>query len=430
MQISDNLTVQPATGTSGPVLAQTRAWEVGQLLSATALGNLGPGQISLRIAGQSLTAQTRLAVEPGTTLTLRVVAAGEQPTLAVVSPAAESDPQLQAWRTALPLQEPLPPLLDAVVALAGGASTAEPPVSPAPAIAKIARQVLGGLADVQTVARPAGLKKAILDSGLFLEARLSAAAKGGDTTGITITDLKAGLLRLANALQETPTAPIPTAEAIAQEPPGATVQVPADTRPTAQAGDPAPAIGSPGQATHYSSSAASAARDSMVASSLQRATSASDPSPQNPIRQVEAALARLQMNQLSSLPTGSGEALIWAIDLPIRLEDRVDVLRLRVEGEDRRGHPKGSFAWSVSLDLEPNGLGSVQARLTLLDRQISANVWAERPQTAALFATHLDELRDGMTRAGLTIAAMGCYCGKAPQIGAGRMPEKLVDTRV
>jgi len=428
MQISDNLTIRP-TGPSGLLAAQTSTWQVGQILAATVVEALGSGQVSMRINGQLFTAQTSLTVTPGATLALRVVSSGEQPTLAVVPSAAEQDPQLQAWRVALPLQEPLQPLLDVVTALASDA--AESAATPAQVVARIAGQVLSGLPNVQEIAHPAGLKAAVLNSGLFLESRLLAAAnQSGGAAGISVTDFKAGLLRLASALRES------TAD------PAAGSEFGGSTLPAARAA----AVQAPGSmqaAPLAQNSLPSASGTSVpVQSSMSNTPPGRNSAPPSlplplppdlagnaPVHQAEAALARLQMNQLSSLPAEHGGTPMWVLDLPVRREDQVDVLRLQVEADDRRDRPQELRSWSVSLDLEPSNLGPVHARLTLNGGQISATVWAEQPDTAALFATHLEELRAGMTHAGLAVATMGCYCGKAPVSAHVRMPEKLLDTR-
>ena len=429
MQISDNLTIRP-TGPSGLLAAQTSAWQVGEILSATVVESLGSGQVSMRINGQLFTAQTSLTVKPGATLALRVVSSGEQPTLAVAPSTAEQDPQLQAWRIALPLQEPLQPLLDVVAAFAS--DTAESTGTPAQGIARIAGQILGGLPDVQEVAHPAGLKTAVLNSGLFLESRLLAAAnEGGGAASVSVTDFKAGLLRLAGALRESAAAPaaagsesggsaLPTARAAA---------VPArdsmQAAPLAQ--NSLPAAGSTSLPGRSSITNTPPGQNSASASlPLQLPP---DLTGKAPVHQAEAALARLQMNQLSSLPAEHGGTPMWVLDLPVRREDQVDVLRLQVEADDRRDRPQELRSWSVSLGLEPGNLGPVHVRLTLHGGQISATVWAERPDTAALFAIHLEDLRAGMTHAGLAVGAMGCYCGKAPAPARVRMPEKLLDTR-
>ncbi len=429
MQISDNLTIRP-TGPSGLLAAQTSTWQVGEILSATVAEALGSGQVSMRINGQLFTAQTSLTVKPGATLTLRVVSVGEQPTLAVAPSTAEQDPQTQAWRVVLPLQEPLQPLLDVVAALAN--DTAESTATPAQVVFRIAEQILTSLPDVQEVARPAGLKTAVLNSGLFLESRLLAAAnESGSAAGISVADFKAGLLRLTSALRESTT-----------DPAAAGSEFGGSALPPAR-GDAVPARGSMQAAPLVQNSLPSVSNTSLLVQSSittkppgQNSVSASPPlqlppdlTGKAPVHQVEAALARLQMNQLSSLPAEHGGTPMWVIDLPVRREDRVDVLRLQVEADDRRGHSQELRSWSVSLGLEPSNLGPVHVRLTLHGGQISATVWAERPDTAALFAIHLEELRAGMTQAGLAVGAMGCYCGKAPASAHVRMPEKLLDTR-
>ncbi len=291
----------------------------------------------------------------------------------------------------------------------------------------------------------------MLNSGLYLESRLLAAAnEPGGAAGVALTDLKAGLLRLASALRAAGADLFPAGTESGTSIPGLEQGFAAPVQNSAQAaalvkytaltvpsGQDTPPTAPPVQ----NSMATADGAEPPVQIPASGTPSVPDTGFATPLlqhlpvfsaplqlRQVEAALARLQMNQLSSLPAEHGGTPMWIFDLPMRRNDQMDVLRLQVEADDQRNGQQELRSWSVTLDLEPNNLGPVHARVTLIGGQISTTVWAEHPDTAALFTGHLDELRGSMTRAGLTVAAMGCFCGKAPTPRNARMPEKLLDT--
>lgn len=148
-------------------------------------------------------------------------------------------------------------------------------------------------------------------------------------------------------------------------------------------------------------------------------------------RDVEAALARIEYNQLTSAPVEQRPVSPLVIELPVREGGRTDVLRLQVESDEERsanGEPL-QHTWTVWLSFSPGDLGRVHCRLTVSGERVSADFWAEHESTARLLRHHLSDLDAGLRRAELTPSHLGCQAGEPPRDSRTLSNARLLDER-
>jgi hypothetical protein len=391
-----------------------RGWVVGQVLEATVLAVTAPDRAVLALAGRRFEAQTQptLAGAPlrsGQQLTLRVDSKDSPVVLTVLrapdSPAASApgapaaEIQRAALREALPRATPIGPALEAAARLA------EPPSSPpgvrSPALPEdtmhALRQLLRAVPEAGRLATASGLRTAVEDSGLFLESRLASLPPGvPPPTG----DLKAALLMLSELLSRA-TANL---KALGHPPPGI-----ADAAPPP-----------PGNPRAPSPSAAHAGAG----------PAADAPTGEDPALlaiRVEGALARVELNQLRSVPLADAPHPGWLVEIPVRTPGGFDQLTLHVEreGRERRGRPPEAWQASVRLDLE--ALGPIHATVRWQAGALSATLRAERAATAALLERHAPGLIQALSDAGLPNAAVHCLRAPVPDVVGQALPERLLD---
>jgi flagellar hook-length control protein FliK len=233
-------------------------------------------------------------------------------------------------------------------------------------LAALARQLLDSTPEARTLTDAANLRAALQRSGVFLESSL---ARDGAPAP---QDLKAALLALKTQL---------------------------------------PADGSTANAPH---------------AQLPESTTASLPAL---AKQVDAALARVELNQLQSTPPENRATAPLVIEVPVRDGDRTDVLRLQVDPEERAATGEAMSAWTVWLSFTPGDLGQVHCRLTVAGERVSANFWTERDTTAQLFQQHMSDLDAGLRRANLTPGRLDCQAGEPPRAPYPHLPSRLLDER-
>ena len=415
-----------ASVTSTPPADTLSTWRVGQVLAATVVANPQPGQTELRIGNLLVRAQTgALELPAGQQLRLEVASLKEQPVLKLLG-LLQANPLTVALRDTLPRQQPLTPLLTALARIAAGSQSQQL----SPVITRYAREVFERLPDAASVATASGLRQALRDSGLFLETKLAQAAPTAGMpqptapTTDTNRDFKANLLRLVNVLRETAANSAPAARQVV--PPAGAAGATQSAAPTPTPPLPAtapqdatlartpraamPELGAPlqrGQPPLPPLTTARLLREQEVALTTRELQ-----------RQAEGALARVQLNQLSSLPQERQAGMEWLIELPVRREHETDVWNLRIsrgaERDGDRGQSDAGGGWSVMLAFDLPGIGPLQTRVNLRADQISAQFFSRTPGTLALVQEHLPLLQARLRQAGLGVDELTCHHGQIP----------------
>lgn len=387
MRLDEVTPLLPAVAT--PHLnAMLSAWRAGQILDAVVTRVTNVGTATLNVSNISLDVRSELPLTAGDRLVLEVTQAGSRFALRVLAPPAPKDVVTQALRILAPRQNSLAPVLTELAGLAQPATIA-PAVTAAlasvsPELRALAKNVIEYLHTPAQSATPEGLKQAVKDAGPFFEHRLVTAS---DDSGEQVFDhdLKAGLLRLAAYLKDALPPPA-TAPASNKLPPA--------VLPTAASG-----------ARHAHAPPPPVQGAAQLAGRAMLETLAKD---------VDAALARITMQQLLSLPENDSGTAQWIVELPLRSGEHVDVFHLHVFREKHSRGAQESPVWCVRLSFDLVTLGKVGVLLTLIAGSVSVSIWAQQQATARLFEEHLAALRTELQAAGVAIGRVHCACGDAP----------------
>lgn len=425
-------TAQPRlnlTGASTPTQAQplANAWKVGEILQAHVLGATGAGMTRLDINGLEVSTKAPLPLAEGDRLELQVTQPGPPPQLRILQhQPAQSNALDQALRQALPRgagSEILPRLMNLIQE--AGESTEW-----SPSQRQAIQQLREALPTLARLADPVRLEQQVRASGLFLEHDL---AEGAPQPG----DLKAALLRVLASLPQAPSAPPagPTALPVSsQNAPQASADAdPAPPAPPlpqgATPGRPSPAEG---QTPDMAAATPRAAVDATLRDTAGMAHPGEAPAPSSPSQgaasqladtlrgAVEGALARVHLNQISSLQAQGTEQALWVMEFPLPKEHGEGPLKLRLERDGKRaGAGAGASGWRLDLDFSLEPLGPLRASVLMRGEQLNVRLWAERPDTLSRIQTHLDLLDAGLRRTGLEVAHLACYPGQPVTSGAG-----------
>ena len=404
-----------------PLPNAINSWQVGQVLQASVIKQAGPQSLILQVANQQLQAETSINLPAGQKLELRVSQLGDKPILQarILNPIQTSAPQANQpvatdaainmlLKQALPKQASMASLLANLVWLNQSASKTA--VIPAPVL-HIIKQLVKQLPSRKSASNAGQLKQDILNSGIFLENKLSKLANdGAKQTDKPAADLKLSLLRLLGAIQKTakpdnarPPHPLPSQtgnQANFQQAftlPPLRGQMP---QPQAQANANLSGLGNLPQ----------------LLSAL--------------TKQVESSLARTQLHQAASLPNSDQTPINLAFELPVRNQQHVDIFDISINEEEKNNPNKkdNKRQWSINLAFDLDGLGPVHSKLKMIDNKISTTFWSENAETAQLFNKHLDNLRQRYHQAGLESSELCCFQGTPPVTSS--LPRIVLDIKV
>lgn len=144
-------------------------------------------------------------------------------------------------------------------------------------------------------------------------------------------------------------------------------------------------------------------------------------------RATEAALARIQLHQLSALACEQDATMSWTGELPVRNGDAVDVFQFRIEKDTDNAAAEERRSWSIWLSFNLKTLGPLYAKVTLTNENISATLWAELGGTVDIINGHLNVLRQSLNQAELEVKNLQCLQGHPPRPRTEYAPMGLLD---
>jgi len=348
-----------------------QSWRIGAVLSARPLGISPQGMMVMRIGALAVETEVTSHALPAQ-FQVRVLSMGAQPLLELLSPSSPVEQTFQrALLERLPLQNGYAPLLATLGALSQRPAVRQLPQDLRTALALL-ENAMPTPADITT---GAGLRQAILRSGLFLESQLAQAQsppKGNMATpgSMAADDWKGALLRLLGVLEQTPSASTPSSRA--------------DTPPPLQ---------QRGLQTQPRSPVP-----------LQSEGHGVDTLLSNLRGDVKAAVARVEVAQLDA-----ATASAWMIEIPVQASDGRDVLQLHLEYLNDA--PEGSPGWTLGFALDLPSLGPVQGELQLREPRLSVRMWAEQAETAQRLERQFTPLRQRLSACGLLLDQLSCQVG-------------------
>lgn len=146
----------------------------GQSLSATVLDLKPGGNVSLEIGGLRINTQTNIPLQIGQQLQLQATVGQDKIELKLLQnfPRAEHSALRQAIRQAMPRQTSMQPLFDNISLMSKPPRNVVLPNIPLPA-QRIIKSLANGLPTPKVLSTAAGVKQAVLNSGLFFESKVS-----------------------------------------------------------------------------------------------------------------------------------------------------------------------------------------------------------------------------------------------------------------
>ena len=345
----------------------------GNSLDAVVMAKLAENSFVLKLSGgQLLRAKTPNVLELGQILKLEVVKTGTVPELKVIMPQQVVQPEQavvqQALRQFLPKQQSL---ADFAVSLRQIATLTE---GKPDTVSVAVHETLSALLSKDELMSAEGLKRGISNSGIFLEAKLA-------NLPLTLQgDLKGHLLTLADVLQKT------------QGNLNSLSSAETSHTATSQVADSAPSKTLP----------------DILAQTIDKDNAL--------FNKTEGAIARIVLDQLASLPQNDDQQNIWQIEVPFTDGHHTDNVKLKINRESKANQASEQANWSVMLELNPPGLGTLHSKISLVDDRIDTYFWSDQQTIAALVREHLDLLSARYTQAGLAVGQLNALEGTAGKV--------------
>jgi len=126
-------------------------------------------------------------------------------------------------------------------------------------------------------------------------------------------------------------------------------------------------------------------------------------------KQIESSIARIEVNQSKAIVTHDNQAPLWSVELPVKDKQDIDLLKLNIKADrDSKSSNEKEQLWTVNIKIDFENLGAVSARLSLIDKEVNATLWSENEALNKLINDNLFLLDKQIERCGLSKGNIIC----------------------
>lgn len=254
---------------------------------------------------------------------------------------------LNALKQAIPTQEPPAVLLNQIISQLPHLNQNK---TLPDTLKQLAQEILNNLPDKKSLHNPQQLKKLIANSGAFMESKL-AQSLSKDSLNIQ-TDFKSQLLKLHQALSKELN----------------TTQNPATSPDTVE-----------------------------LLKEMQQKT--------------ESALAKIILNQLTSLPKDDGTKQVWVTDLPFLDKNFPESVRIEINRKEQGDNNEDDENWAVDITITPPDLATIHCKISYYDKMINTRFWSDEQQVVKTINNQLDRLKKQFESVGINPGHMSAHTG-------------------
>jgi flagellar hook-length control protein FliK len=148
-------------------------------------------------------------------------------------------------------------------------------------------------------------------------------------------------------------------------------------------------------------------------------------------KQLESSIARIEVNQSKAVVTHDNQLPAWSIELPVKDKQDIDLLKLDIQ-HDKKSKPENDKEqiWTVNLKINFQDKGAVSARLSILDKEVSATLWSEDQRLNDLIDNNLSLLSKRIENCGLSMGKIVCLAGSPARPDEHMSADNLINISV
>jgi hypothetical protein len=310
------------------------------------------------------------------------------------------------------------------------------------ALKDIAVKIIQNLPPKEQLITSQGLKQAIANSGLFLEAKITAQAELIKELPQLIKNesIPQSLQRIAAEILQnlTQKEPLLNGSVNNSKPVHEADLLPSQLTSADAATDAAsntPKVGALNEINLVAEDFKANLLKFIQALKQEIASQVEQPSPQadldllkNLQHKTENTVAKLALDQLMSIPKEDSPKQLWIIDIPFIDRQQAESVRIEVQRDKENNAQSGNGNWSVDITLTPPGLETIHCIASYQDNLINTFFKSRNTQTTELIKHNLDYLKSQLEESGLKTGHMDAH-NEAPKTQPTH-PHRLVQKKL
>ncbi len=129
-------------------------------------------------------------------------------------------------------------------------------------------------------------------------------------------------------------------------------------------------------------------------------------------QKTESSLAKIILNQLSSLPKDEGIRQVWILDLPFVHKEIADSVSIEINRQQHNEEDSKPENWSVSITVTPPGMDTIHCNISCFDKTINTRFWSDTEAVVSTINNQLDYLKTQFEKVGIIPGHMSVQTGK------------------
>jgi Flagellar hook-length control protein FliK len=126
-------------------------------------------------------------------------------------------------------------------------------------------------------------------------------------------------------------------------------------------------------------------------------------------KQIESSIARIETNQTKAIVTNDNQTPVWSVEIPVKDKQDIDLLKLSIQADsDSKSNNEQDKLWTATLKIDFENIGSVSAKLSIIDKEVNATLWSENETLSKLINDNLLILDKQIERCGLSTGNIVC----------------------
>jgi len=148
-------------------------------------------------------------------------------------------------------------------------------------------------------------------------------------------------------------------------------------------------------------------------------------------KQLEASIARIEVNQSKAVVTHDNQLPTWSIELPVKDKRDIDLMKLDIQHDRNSKHEsEKEKAWTVNLKINFEDKGAVSARLSILDKEVNATLWSEDQTLNDLIDSNISLLNTRIENCGLSMGKIVCLAARPASQDEQMSADNLINISV
>ena len=123
----------------------------------------------------------------------------------------------------------------------------------------------------------------------------------------------------------------------------------------------------------------------------------------------ENTLAKIVMDQLTSLPKEDSPKQVWNLDIPFLDNEKAETVKVEIQRDKEKNEQSAGNNWSVNITITPPGLGTIHCIIIYQNDVISTYFKSPKSRTTDLINHNLDYLKEQLEESGLTTGHMNAH---------------------